>query len=135
MAYREISVDELRYGMYVAKLDRPWTDTPFLFQGFVLRDEKQLETLKKFCKKVFVDPEKVDRKVDEELAARAAAAVRGKTVYKEVASVEAELPQAERVYERSTVVVSEIARTVPAKAGISNATCALPSGPTRTMPE
>ena len=52
MAYREISVDELRYGMYVAQLDRPWTDTPFLFQGFVLRDEKQLETLKKFCKKV-----------------------------------------------------------------------------------
>ena len=63
MAYREISVDELRYGMYVAKLDRPWTDTPFMFQGFVLQNEKQLETLKRFCKKVFVDPEKVDRSV------------------------------------------------------------------------
>ena len=115
MAYREISVDELRYGMYVAKLDRPWTDTPFMFQGFVLQNEKQLETLKRFCKKVFVDPEKVDRKAEEEAVERAAAAVRGSTVYKETVSVEAELPRAERVYERSTTVVSEIARTVPAK--------------------
>jgi len=115
MAYREISVDELRYGMYVAKLDRPWTDTPFMFQGFVVQNEKQLETLKKFCKKVFVDPEKVDRKAEEEAVERAAAAVRGSTVYKETVSVESELPRAERVYERSTVVVSEIARTVPAK--------------------
>jgi len=120
MAYREISVDELRYGMYVAQLDRPWTDTPFLFQGFVLRDEKQLETLKKFCKKVYVDPEKVDRKADEEAVARATAAVRGNTVYKEIVSVEAELPRAERVYERSTVVVTEIARTVPAKGAIDS---------------
>jgi len=120
MAYREISVDELRFGMYVAKLDRPWTDTPFMFQGFVLQNEKQLETLKKFCKKVFVDPEKVDRKTEEEAVARAAAAVRGSTVYKESVSVEAELPRAERVYERSTVVVSEIARTVPAKGAIDS---------------
>ncbi|MDX1375932.1 MAG: DUF3391 domain-containing protein [Burkholderiales bacterium] len=118
MAYREISVDELRYGMYVAKLDRPWTDTPFMFQGFVLQNEKQLDTLKKFCKKVFVDPEKVDRKTEEEAVARATAAVRGNTVYKETVSVEAELPRAERVYERSTVVVTEIARTVPAKGTI-----------------
>src|SRR5688500_10521110 len=41
--------------MYVAALDRPWTDTPFMFQGFVLETEEQLETLKKFCKSVFVD--------------------------------------------------------------------------------
>jgi HD-GYP domain-containing protein (c-di-GMP phosphodiesterase class II) len=115
MAYREISVDELRFGMYVAKLDRPWTDTPFMFQGFVLQNEKQLETLKRFCKKVFVDPEKVDRKAEEEAVERAAAAVRGSTVYKETVTVESELPRAERVYERSTVVVTEIARTVPAK--------------------
>jgi HD-GYP domain-containing protein (c-di-GMP phosphodiesterase class II) len=41
--------------MYVSQLDRPWTDTPFVFQGFVLETEEQLEILKKFCKTVFVD--------------------------------------------------------------------------------
>src|SRR6266571_1047485 len=46
--------------MYVAELDRPWTDTPFMFQGFHLRTDQQLETLKKFCKHVFVDMEKTE---------------------------------------------------------------------------
>ena len=118
MAYREISVDELRFGMYVAQLDRPWTETPFMFQGFVLRTEKQLESLKKYCKKVYVDPEKIDRKLDEEAKARAAAAVRGTTEYKELASVEAELPRAEKAFQRSTVVVTEIGRTVQMKGAI-----------------
>jgi HD-GYP domain-containing protein (c-di-GMP phosphodiesterase class II) len=118
MAYREISVDELRFGMYVAELDRPWTDTPFMFQGFVLRTEKQLESLKKYCKKVYVDPEKIDRKLDEEAKARAAAAVRGTTEYTELASVEAELPRAEKAFQRSTVVVTEIGRTVQMKGAI-----------------
>lgn len=120
MAYREISVDELRVGMYVAQLDRPWTDTPFMFQGFVLRTDKQLEALKKYCKKVYVDPEKVDRKVDEEANARAAAAVRGSTVYTDVTTVEAELPRAEKAFQRSTVVVTEISRTVPTKGAIDS---------------
>jgi HD-GYP domain-containing protein (c-di-GMP phosphodiesterase class II) len=58
---KSISVAELRFGMYVAELDRPWTETPFMFQGFVLRTEKQLETLKKFCKNVTVDTERAER--------------------------------------------------------------------------
>jgi HD-GYP domain-containing protein (c-di-GMP phosphodiesterase class II) len=55
---KNIPVAELRYGMYVAQLDRPWTDTPFMFQGFVLETDEQLATLKKFCKTVFVDEER-----------------------------------------------------------------------------
>jgi HD-GYP domain-containing protein (c-di-GMP phosphodiesterase class II) len=55
---KNVSVGELQFGMYVAELDRPWTDTPFLFQGFVLETAEQLEILKKFCKSVFVDETK-----------------------------------------------------------------------------
>ncbi len=58
MLKKNIPVDELRFGMYVSELDRPWTDTPFVFQGFVLKTPAQLETLKKFCKSVFVDEER-----------------------------------------------------------------------------
>ncbi|HWD23555.1 MAG TPA: HD-GYP domain-containing protein [Burkholderiales bacterium] len=53
-----VSVSELQFGMYVAELDRPWTDTPFMFQGFVLENAEQLEILKKFCKSVTVDYER-----------------------------------------------------------------------------
>ncbi|HEX6267228.1 MAG TPA: HD-GYP domain-containing protein [Burkholderiales bacterium] len=55
-----IPVGELKFGMYVAELDRPWTDTPFLFQGFELRTEEQLEILRKYCKSVTVDWERSD---------------------------------------------------------------------------
>jgi len=46
--------------MYVAELDRPWTDTPFKFQGFVLQTTDQLEALKKYCKTVYVDPDRTE---------------------------------------------------------------------------
>ena len=52
---KSVSVSELRFGMYIAELDRPWTDTPFIFQGFVLRNADQLGVLTKFCKTVTVD--------------------------------------------------------------------------------
>jgi HD-GYP domain-containing protein (c-di-GMP phosphodiesterase class II) len=55
MLKKNVPVGELRYGMYIAELDRPWTDTPFVFQGFVLQTQAQLETLKKFCTSVSVD--------------------------------------------------------------------------------
>ena len=55
---KSVTVAELQFGMYVAELDRPWTDTPFMFQGFVLQSEAQLETLKKFCKSVLVDEDR-----------------------------------------------------------------------------
>ena len=113
MELREIPIEELQYGMYVSKLDRPWTDTPFMFQGFVLKTEKQLDVLRKYCKKVFVDPEKEDVTEVGKGAVRAPAIpIRGTTVYKEVASVEAELPRAQTAFARSTTVVKEISRTV-----------------------
>ena len=44
--------------MYVAELDRPWTDTPFMFQGFMLSTQQQLDALKKYCANVIVDLER-----------------------------------------------------------------------------
>ncbi len=55
---KSVPVAELKFGMYVAELDRPWTDTPFIFQGFLLENEQQLHVLMKFCKSVVVDSER-----------------------------------------------------------------------------
>ncbi len=48
-------MSELRFGMYIAELDRPWAETPFAFQGFTLINDRQLEALRKHCRQVFVD--------------------------------------------------------------------------------
>jgi HD-GYP domain-containing protein (c-di-GMP phosphodiesterase class II) len=55
---KSVRVEDLQFGMYVAELDRPWTDTPFVFQGFVLQRLEQLETLKRYCRTVLVDSER-----------------------------------------------------------------------------
>ena len=98
--------------MHVSKLDRPWTETPFVFQGFVLKSEKQIDVLKKYCKHVYVDPEKEDLSEIAKASAEEIAKIRGATVYKEAASVEAELPRAQSAYAKTTVVVEELARAV-----------------------
>ena len=55
MQRRAVPVSDLQFGMYIAELDRPWTDTPFMFQGFSLRTAQQLEALRRLCKHVFID--------------------------------------------------------------------------------
>lgn len=49
-----IDVAQLSIGMYVCELDRPWRDTPFLFQGFEVRSEEEIETLRHYCRQVYV---------------------------------------------------------------------------------
>ena len=56
---KKLSVDQLEIGMYVARLDRPWLETPFLFQGFYIRDGDEINELQKHCKNVFVNQETV----------------------------------------------------------------------------
>jgi HD-GYP domain-containing protein (c-di-GMP phosphodiesterase class II) len=123
MAHKEVPVEFLEFGMFVAKLDRPWTETPFVFQGFVLKTEEQLETLKKYCKKVYVDPEKRQESVAAKLlslppsarqviADQSREVVRGTVVYKELATVEDELPRARTVYTQTNSIVQTMSRAV-----------------------
>ncbi len=44
--------------MYVADLDRPWLETPFVFRGFEISDRAEIEILRSHCRVVYVDPEK-----------------------------------------------------------------------------
>jgi putative nucleotidyltransferase with HDIG domain len=52
---KKIPVSELSLGMYVTELDRPWLDSPFLFQGFALESPDQLAALQECCEYVYVD--------------------------------------------------------------------------------
>lgn len=51
----KIDVAELTIGMYVVELDRPWTETSFLFQGFRIRQQQEIRLLQHICKHVWVD--------------------------------------------------------------------------------
>ena len=51
----KIDTTDLKVGMFVADLDRPWVDTPFLLQGFLIEDEEQIAALQTHCEFVIVD--------------------------------------------------------------------------------
>lgn len=57
---REIQVlaENIQSGMYVSELDRPWTETPFLFQGLLVQNGDDINTLRKHCRWVIVDLDK-----------------------------------------------------------------------------
>ncbi len=52
---KKVHILDLRMGMYVSELDRPWLETPFMFQGFELISCEQIEQLKRHCKYVYID--------------------------------------------------------------------------------
>ncbi|MET0101327.1 MAG: HD domain-containing phosphohydrolase [Sedimenticola sp.] len=51
----KLNTSELRIGMYVMELDRPWLETPFKVQGFRLRDRNDIAEVKKHCNYVYID--------------------------------------------------------------------------------
>ena len=54
----KVPVHHLAEGMYVARLDRPWVETPFPFQGFVIRNGAEIRRLQEYCTYVHIDVEK-----------------------------------------------------------------------------
>ncbi len=48
------SVDLLELGMFVSRLDRPWEDTDFVYQGFQINTQEELHSLKEVCDYVYV---------------------------------------------------------------------------------
>lgn len=62
MTKTKLEVQQLKPGMYVRELDRPWRETPFLFQGFEIRSEDDIRELQRYCQHVYVDVPEVHQK-------------------------------------------------------------------------
>ncbi|MGD8417091.1 MAG: HD-GYP domain-containing protein [Pseudomonadales bacterium] len=57
---KKTDVNNLTIGMYVAQLDRDWTDTDYPVQGFYIRSRQGIDRLARECNYVFVDPRRYD---------------------------------------------------------------------------
>ena len=44
--------------MYVSELDRPWLETPFLFQGFYVSNDEELAAVRSHCRQIVIDTQK-----------------------------------------------------------------------------
>jgi HD-GYP domain-containing protein (c-di-GMP phosphodiesterase class II) len=115
-----MTIAELQFGMYVAELDRPWTETPFRFQGFVLKVREELELLGRYCRVVFVDPDRREIGTPETdtipplTRATVDLTPAGKFHWNEIASVQEEYPSAAASYGAAGIVVREALLTLRA---------------------
>ncbi len=58
---KRIAIADLQIGMFVSELDRPWLETPFLFQGIEVRCQKDIDELRQYCKFVYIDTQWVEQ--------------------------------------------------------------------------
>ncbi len=67
----KVFAEDLARGMFVCELDRPWLESPFLFQGFRIETDDELAQLRETCQYVFVDVEQSSDEVVPRLLQRA----------------------------------------------------------------
>ncbi|MBA55451.1 MAG: hypothetical protein CMK89_13435 [Pseudomonadales bacterium] len=104
----KVPTDQLKLGMHVSRLDRPWLDTPFLFQGFPVHDEDDLTALKNICEFVYIDVLKTS--VAPEVRSSMVGRNRPKH-YSITTPVEKEIRQASEHYHKSFSEVERILDT------------------------
>jgi HD-GYP domain-containing protein (c-di-GMP phosphodiesterase class II) len=115
----KISVNGLRVGMYVSRLDRPWLSTHFALEGFLVASEDDLRQIRRMCTYVWVDTTRgtspdprfiefeTDRKNDRERARREIQSLR-KTEWKTRSSFEEEMPKAKQAHRELRQSIDEV---------------------------
>ena len=114
-----VAVEQLKFGVYVYELDRPWTETPFMYQGFVINSEAQLQALKKYCKKISIDTEKGADVANNPFSGGPTRpsvldAIKETVTYVEKVQVSQELPAARQAQAKSALVVKDVFGSVRA---------------------
>jgi HD-GYP domain-containing protein (c-di-GMP phosphodiesterase class II) len=51
----KMATTDLDIGMYISRLDRPWLETPFVTQGFIIRSQEELARVREYCEFVYID--------------------------------------------------------------------------------
>ena len=64
----KVNTEDLEVGMYISKLDRPWLDTPFLVQGFYIKNRSDIDIISDICDHVFIDTTAARQKMTSEMA-------------------------------------------------------------------
>src|SRR5690606_33382363 len=129
---RRIAVDDLKLGMFVCRLDRPWVETPFPLQGFLIHSPEQIRELASYCLHVCIDEL---RSVDTSPELRAAPSPRPRPQppaprqrlgparpvrYANRASVEDEAPRAREAQTRAEEAAARIIEDVRAGRKLSS---------------
>ncbi len=115
---RQVDVSQLEIGMYVCEVDRPWRETPFLFQGFPLLTVQDIRAVQDCCQYVFIDEfQRVKVCLMPDSTGLGAADSHKR------APLSREMQQARRNRDKSSAVLKEVFFDVQLGRGINTAAC------------
>lgn len=110
-AKQKVDTRDLKQGMYVSELDRPWIESPFIFQGFLITNDQEILQLNQCCNYVYVDVEKSKVEVPKRLVMSATSKKKPIPVKKPPpvdVSFEKEFERAKTIYVDAIDVISDI---------------------------
>lgn len=117
-------VMDLALGMYVAELDRPWLDSPFLFQGFEIKTEADLKAVREVCEFVYVDmSEKRTRKQAPPVIKKEPQlpqSIGNDPPPRKIGEFKTEIVRAERLYESTGIMVANFMEKIARGGGIDS---------------
>lgn len=109
----QIKAHNLRLGMYVAELDKPWQESPFKFQGFPINDTDTLNAIQEECDWVYVDfqSEKAYKTYLQSVGNQGPA-TKKKYRRTELEALQEELPRAQKNFNSSSKMVKNIMQKI-----------------------
>ena len=114
-------VGQLALGMYITELDRPWLETPFLFQGFELKTEEELKAVRDMCDYVYIDMTKRKKRINS-IVSRTQTDIHSILNYgsppKKLSVFEKEISRAEKTYESTAGVITGFMEKISKGGGI-----------------
>jgi HD-GYP domain-containing protein (c-di-GMP phosphodiesterase class II) len=112
-----VKVKDLKPGMFVEELDRPWLETPYLLQGILIQKQADIDELAQYCETVYISPKKGSTPenylkkpfchiIPEE--SKEKTIFHGNHVYTDIHTVEEELPAARKAHQTAQVLINQI---------------------------
>ena len=112
----KVRAQNLRIGMYVNALDKPWKESRFVFQGFPIKTEDELLALQEECDWVFVDfPTDKEYQVYLDTIEPAQTQKNNKLhrhINSGIDALQEELPRAKRNFKSSSILVKKVMRNI-----------------------
>jgi HD-GYP domain-containing protein (c-di-GMP phosphodiesterase class II) len=116
MPVKQIPSSQVGIGMYVSRLDRPWRETPFLFQGFEVHTQDEIDDLRRLTQFVYImEPDEeinIKRPSSDHSGSFNATQVLQKTTYVNTVSVDQEIKQVRSSHESFSQLVTEVASLI-----------------------
>lgn len=104
----KVSVMDLRIGMMVVELDKPWEESSFMFQGLDIKSSKEILALQNECEYVYVDYDEHSIKKGSGNKQAAGGPAAGKPNNEALVSVEQEHSAAAKVHNLANETVSNL---------------------------